>query len=171
MRVQSKPFVVELKRSRKSQGQDRSFFGSVLVEAEPPLPEALPKSSGRTSAEKLFAGLVEPGGPASGERLGTETQSGPGDGKSDPTRPVAGRILPNLSWRDPVRVEEEPKRRRTKNAGGRRQRTGAVNTHAVIDPDPVTMEDFEAALKRVPASVRPEDLRRFEEFRRTHGGR
>ncbi len=37
-------------------------------------------------------------------------------------------------------------------------------------PDPITMADFEAALQRVPKSIKPSDLKRFAEFCKQYGG-
>jgi SpoVK/Ycf46/Vps4 family AAA+-type ATPase len=39
---------------------------------------------------------------------------------------------------------------------------------ADVNPDPVTMADFEAALQRIPPSVKPEDLSQFEKFQQEH---
>lgn len=37
-------------------------------------------------------------------------------------------------------------------------------------PDPITMADFESAIQRVPKSIKPADLKRFEEFCKQHSG-
>ena len=63
MRFQPKPFVIEVKRSRKTTGGDRNPVGSFLVEADPSAPPTQPTSSERVSAEDLFRDIVEPSVP------------------------------------------------------------------------------------------------------------
>ena len=38
-----------------------------------------------------------------------------------------------------------------------------------VDPDPVTMADFDTAFGRVPPSIKEQDLGHFEKFREEHG--
>jgi len=40
---------------------------------------------------------------------------------------------------------------------------------ADVEPEPVTMADFETALARVPPSISEQDLKKFERFRQEHG--
>ena len=139
MRIQSKPFVVEVKRSRKTTARDRSPVSSFLVEAEPPASPTPPDSSKRTSAEDLFRDLVDPSYLSRDEkRDGTETQpNAVGNAASNLNRPAADRILPDLTWRDPLKADEELAPRRTKKAGVSRQRVAAIMIQPMIDHDPV----------------------------------
>ena len=139
MRIQSKPFVVEVKRGRKTAARDRSPVSSFLVEAEPPASPTPPDSSKRTSAEDLFRDLVDPSYLSRDEkRDGTETQpNAVGNAASNLNRPVADRILPDLTWRDPLKADEELAPRRAKKAGISRKRVAAILIQPMIDHDPV----------------------------------
>ena len=103
------------------------------------LPQLRQNSSKRTSAEDLFRDLVDPSYLSRDEkRDGTETQpNAVGNAASNLNRPTADRILPDLTWRDPLKADEELAPRRTKKAGVSRQRVAAILIQPTIDHDPI----------------------------------
>ena len=138
MRFQPKPFVIEVKRSRKTTGGDRNPVGSFLVEADPSAPPTQPTSSERVSAEDLFRDIVEPSYLSRDEkRDGTEAQPDPvGNAAPNLSRPAGDRILPDLTWCDPVKSDEEQAPRRIRKPGLIRRPGGATMIQPTIDHDP-----------------------------------